>query len=642
MFIVSSQAQMSPEVETDVDLVLTTQNPVRSTNKSETLPWYKQIIASMTHKGMYLYGNLSQLGILIDPGNSDFFENNPLFTTIHLPEKLSDLSETQMAELLRQFSTRYQMIGLFDQIPEVALKGEFYFSSIAILSRYSFESQLPRQTVENEINHFLNQLGSHLNFDEKIEFASTLSSFLVTKYDDERAKFKTSGLRNLGDLLSRLAHPDLPTGVCGDIMLATNSFLVALDPSLKSHIFGLSYSLEREQHLLTAVFNPHEKGKEVRFINYDVTSSTSKGDPFLLDVSHDSVYKTYGIQARLYDVEGKELSEIPSDRFQFFAKIIGARSSEILGFSSLSIDSPSMSTSKVRVTWKREAESDLIQKNTQIFAGTGKLSDRSYEAIALQFNKSKKLLGGGESQRNIQVGILGSQDKDQSGVSSNLILSHQKNWKTGNIFQSRKVSLTETVGTSIGATLDLSKGEVRKIGVGADGWVRGYVKSSLSVFLSQNNKLSIDHTEFRGLGLSNINSLYSIRTDFKETLRNLSLVDNGADTRIRFQHFFPKDKKGEVWGNQFSSPYGGVTTVGMSYSGKKEAISLAYQTPSTNRQLTPLSLLQNGLNDQRLILNVQKVIKKKKKTWTFKGGVSLPLDSEKSPTFIQAGVKLQK
>jgi hypothetical protein len=566
-----------------------------------------------------------------------------------LPERLSEYTDQGLTERYTQHRKLYEEAWTSRTQPGPLLspdqlkRASFYVATLSIASEYVRTSNLSTTVRDQELNQFLFRIGKTLSFEEKTELASTLAGTLYINYDQDRSRFQTKGIRELPEMLSRLAAQESNTGICGDIVLATNQLLLAMDPNLKRNVFTMSFVVGGAQHIVSLILDPSEAGtksRKIKILNYDEVSDYEAGRDFWTDVFDDSTYQGMGIQTRLFDAIGNGLAEMPTDHLRFFAKLLGPDSMGGLGLPSGTLENLNLNVANIEMKWKRDPRR-FTSRDLKLKVGVGYQNGRSYSGAVLGLERRLEKENGGAYLRSSHIGAMESQDTHRDGWLSWLIASFSWQWKTKDWIKGENASLSANVGVHVGGSFDGSRRK-GSVNVSGDGWLRTSSGVALKVKTSPRSDLTLSSLSYLGAGIAPVVSLYSINTDGKAALRAVTPVLNGTESSATWQNQMRGGSTASVTARLLTTPYGGSTEYGVNLANPKNAVGVSFQDASTIGQKTAFGLLPDGTGDRRIKLSAQKHYSREKTTWRVGINASVPVAGEHtSGPFIRANIRVE-
>ncbi|MFL5783271.1 MAG: transglutaminase-like domain-containing protein [Bacteriovoracaceae bacterium] len=177
---------------------------------------------------------------------------------------------------------------------------------------------------DQELNDVYAELGSHLTFEKKIEFASRIGGVLMNGYDYERAGGShESGIVTMRDMIN--AHNNkTDAGVCRDMAVAQSQ---ALKQMGVKDSYVMAFETVGDGHATVIAQDPDDPAKTYN-INYNYVTSTQSGDA-LSHLQNDSTIPSVGTNMRLYDADGHPLTVLPTNLGVALHEIMGGNASDM-------------------------------------------------------------------------------------------------------------------------------------------------------------------------------------------------------------------------------------------------------------------------------------------------------------------------
>ena len=536
-------------------------------------------------------------------------------------------------------------------------RAAFYLSTISILTEFSRWSPISHDEKVTELKQFLGRVGTRLTFDEKIELATSYATAEAQLYDDARAAFRTSGLRDFVEISSRLTNATITagggTGICGDIALATNQTLIALDPSLKGAVFTISYSSGSDGHVVSIVFDRNAPGRILHVINYDENWNYSGSESAWERISSTSAYRNSGIQLRLFDADGRGLAEIPAARTRYLAALLGDESAKALGIAPGALSDPGMSTITARAGWNRAIPKKQVgteraddSRVTTIAAGVGSTPGMNFRGASLDFAHGHAGADGSGRDRNLQIASIASDEGDGYGVST-FVANYSQRWTSKDYLNDPRWSLR--TGAAVNAGIDVAvMRDGNESGTSVDGWVRGSATVRASHTLADGATVSVSNTTTIAPTVSNVAILAAFVKAPFEVIGSLRPEMNSNETEVTYERRLgnsdnsgahPSGALVRADAGLLATPFGSVAHVGVGTQVRSTTASVSFQIPSSVGTATPSSLLVGPASDRRLNVMAEQKVERPHATWNFKANASLPIASD-GPSYVGGGVSL--
>jgi hypothetical protein len=160
--------------------------------------------------------------------------------------------------------------------------------------------------TEADALRVLEELGSHLDSDRKIELAALMGGVFASHYDYKRLG-GGKGIVSFTDLL-KAAQTNTDAGVCRDMAQAQAKALKAMG---MDQCYVTSYQTRGGGHAVVLCQDPQNKDK-VHTINYNFITKTETKDA-LGHFEMNSTIPNTGVEVKVYNNEGKPISSIPTN-----------------------------------------------------------------------------------------------------------------------------------------------------------------------------------------------------------------------------------------------------------------------------------------------------------------------------------------
>lgn len=179
---------------------------------------------------------------------------------------------------------------------------------------------------DQELNETLNDLGSHLSFERKIEFASRLGGVLLKGYDNSRA----GGGPNGGGIVTfremlEARREGRKAGVCRDMSQALAQSLKQMGVD---QAYVVAYQTAGGGHATVLAQDPNNPSKTFN-INYNYMTSTESSSA-LSHLQQDSTLPSVGVDMRIFDADGKPLTTLPTHLGVLLHEIAGGSARELV------------------------------------------------------------------------------------------------------------------------------------------------------------------------------------------------------------------------------------------------------------------------------------------------------------------------
>lgn len=176
-----------------------------------------------------------------------------------------------------------------------------------------------------EIKNIAEELGSKLNFEQKIEFASQLGGILLEGYDYDRADegANSKGIVTLRQMIEARQKGSF-AGVCRDMSMAMAHTLKAMGVK-DAYVVG--YQSAVGGHATVLVQDPNNKNKTYN-INYNYTTSNESGSA-LSHLNQNSTLPSVGTNMQIYDADGKHLTSLPTHLGVLLHEMAGGKAGDL-------------------------------------------------------------------------------------------------------------------------------------------------------------------------------------------------------------------------------------------------------------------------------------------------------------------------
>lgn len=209
---------------------------------------------------------------------------------------------------------------------------------------------------DNDVRQVLADLGSQLNFEQKIQLASRLGGILLEGYDHERAKGgpNSEGVVTLRQMIDARRNGG-KAGVCRDMSLEVSRSLEQM--GITSYV--VAYQTAGGGHATVLIQDPANPAKTYNInYNYVTSNETSSSASHL---RQDSTIPSVGTDMRIYNSQGRQLSTLPTH--------LGVALNEMAGRQASDIDPMQSSENKVGMARYR------VNENLVVGAGVASTPD---------------------------------------------------------------------------------------------------------------------------------------------------------------------------------------------------------------------------------------------------------------------------
>ena len=213
--------------------------------------------------------------------------------------KLESLSFQEKEKILSEYAEKY----LGEKLPSGLLMKEMAYQDL-INNSSSWKETLA--VAKNK-----------LSTDQKIQLVSKLGGSFSNVYNDDRAKKSDGEVVNLEQLLNSVKTGD-PGGICRDVALAQTQMLKELG-FINNYV--VAFKTLEGSHATTITMDP-ATGKVIKF-NYDETYESKKGSGTEV-LTQDTSIPDHGLGFRIYDTNGKPVTQVPSELSQMMRESTGA------------------------------------------------------------------------------------------------------------------------------------------------------------------------------------------------------------------------------------------------------------------------------------------------------------------------------
>lgn len=167
----------------------------------------------------------------------------------------------------------------------------------------------------------LAEAGKHMSFQDQINFVAKAGNKFSQNYDGARAADAISAKGSIDcNALFDAQLSGVDAGVCRDMAVCQAAMLEKLSPENKGHAYAVSFASPGSYHVTTIATDP--KTGTVHKINYDdVITEEEKQGIAALDQSH--ALPSVGAKFRMWDPEGKIVSELPEERYLMLNRVLG-------------------------------------------------------------------------------------------------------------------------------------------------------------------------------------------------------------------------------------------------------------------------------------------------------------------------------
>lgn len=160
--------------------------------------------------------------------------------------------------------------------------------------------------TEADALRVLEELGTHLDTERKIELAALMGGVFVSNYDNNRAG-GGKGVVTFTELL-KAAQTNTDAGVCRDMAQAQATALKAMG---MDKCYVTTYQTKGGGHAVVLCQDPENKDK-THSINYNYITKTTSKDALTHFDSNNYIPNT-GIEVKIFDNAGKPLTSLPTN-----------------------------------------------------------------------------------------------------------------------------------------------------------------------------------------------------------------------------------------------------------------------------------------------------------------------------------------
>lgn len=158
-----------------------------------------------------------------------------------------------------------------------------------------------------------------LNFDEKIKLVAKFGKDFSDDYNTDRLGngSQSDGFISTENLLTNIST-DEKGGVCRDISLAQAQMLKSLGVN---QAYSINYLANSGGHSTLLAVDPKDKNRIIKINYYEVQTDDGKKGKAVLD--QDSTLPNVGTQYRIFDSEGKWITNVPTELGNILREVTG-------------------------------------------------------------------------------------------------------------------------------------------------------------------------------------------------------------------------------------------------------------------------------------------------------------------------------